>query len=650
MADIGIDLGTTNSVLAFLRGGPEVINLKGKPILPSAVMYDEGDWVVGAAAKSQLAARPDSVIVSPKRHMGTDKTYTIDGRTYTPVNMSAKILREIKKGAEEFLGEPVGKAVITIPAHFAYNAVEDTRKAAEEAGLSVGQLLQEPVAASATYGTGGEETILVFDLGGGTLDCTVVDIFDSKILGMSGDNWLGGDDFDYRIVDRMLKHFKEESGIDLTNDPRARLSLKGVAEQHKINLSEANATQIEVVRKVSGKLCQIDFRLTRKEYNQMIDDLVTRAIQKADEAIERAAIKMPGLTKEDVDVILLVGGSTLTPYVQECLEQHFGKPPCKRVDPMLAVGLGAAICTRDIAVDPTQHRVALKSRAQVWSRPKYLIKGRTTARSKIEISGGAQPARGAADGEGLFAVEVGLTANSVNDLTVRAIAPNGTDGKALHRIRHDETATTAAEPPPPPPIRPPLPRNILLGVDEDQIAIIVKAGTDLPTAGEIADRFFTKAANVQRTVQGPVYEGHHPDHEIPYGPLNTYMGQLLITCPPTSVDTPVVIGYEVDESRNITMRCWFKHDPSVRGEVKIKCEAVSREKKHIIERCEVMFNEIWQRLPAEERRTLLQKQQALKDLSEQYTTDQSEETRQRIIKIGKELQETLTALEKRYQL
>src|SRR5262249_24069284 len=160
------------------------------------------------------------------RSMGTDQTYDIAGKKYTPVDMSAMILQEIKKQAEEFLGEPVTSAVITIPAHFNHNQVEDTRKAAEKAGLKVGKLLAEPVAASATYGSGGEATILVFVLGGGTLDCTVVDTFDAKILGLSSDNFLGGDDFDNRIVDRMAKHLLDESGVDVSGDKKARLMLK----------------------------------------------------------------------------------------------------------------------------------------------------------------------------------------------------------------------------------------------------------------------------------------------------------------------------------------------------------------------------------------------------------------------------------------
>ena len=322
MADIGIDLGTTNSVLAYLRGGAEVINIKGKPTLPSAVAYEDGEFFVGNAAKSQ-AATLDDVIISPKRHMGTDYTYDIGGKTYTPIDFSAMILEEIKKAAEDLLGEPVTSAVITIPAHFSQKAVEDTRTAAEQAGLKVGKLLAEPVAASATYGSGGEEVVLVFDLGGGTLDCTVVDTFDAKICGLAGNNYLGGDDFDNRIVDRMCKFLLDEQGIDVgaldkKECNKVRIKLKAKAEIAKINLSEANSTQVEFMGKIGGQLCQVDFRLTRKEYNEMIKDLVDQAIESAEEAVKKAE-----MTHDDLDVILLVGGSTYTPYVQERLEEHF---------------------------------------------------------------------------------------------------------------------------------------------------------------------------------------------------------------------------------------------------------------------------------------------------------------------------------------
>lgn len=648
MADIGIDLGTTNSVLAFLRGGPEVINIKGKAILPSAVAYDEGVWIVGSAAKN-LAATQDFVITSPKRFMGTDKKYAIGGKTYTPVDMSALILKEIKKNAEEFLGESVTSAIITIPAHFNQQQVEDTRKAAEQAGLKVGKLLAEPVAASATYGTGGEEMILVFDLGGGTLDCTVVDTFDAKILGLSGDNWLGGDDFDNRIVDRMIKNLKESSGTDLSGDEKARLRLKAEAEKYKINLSEARATQIEFVGKLGGKVCSIEFRLTRDEYNQMIDDLVTKAIEKAEEAVQRA-----GLTRDDIDVVLLVGGSTLTPHVQERLEKHFGKAPSKKVDPMLAVGLGAAICTRDLPWDDKTHRVILRSRADVWSQPTYTIKGRTAANSRVQVSGGAQPAETTAKGDGQFSVAVALAPNAVNDVTVQATAPDGSVARALQRIRHDAKAVTAVEPPPAPTIDAIVPRNILLNFinngEPDHVAVLVPAGATLPFSVEIADRFACSANASAFTLRGPIYEGHYPEHEIPYGPFNTFLGELNMQCPATPRDTEVVLSVEVDESRFIHLKSWFKHDPSVSGKVTIKPEALSNDKLHLIERSDVVLNRGGERLRPEEKQRVNRKKQALLDLCEQYATDNDADTRKRIIATGQELQNELKAIEQKYKL
>lgn len=647
MADIGIDLGTTNSVLAYLKGGPEIINIKGKAILPSAVAYDEGEWIVGTAAKN-LAPTKAHVVTSPKRFMGTEKTYEIGGRTYTPVDMSAKILEEMKRTAESFLGEPVTSAIITTPAHFNMQQVEDTRKAAKLAGLKVGKLLAEPVAASATYGSGGEETILVFDLGGGTLDCTVVDTFDAKILGLSGDNWLGGDDFDNRIVDRMIKHLQQTSGIDLSGDEKARLRLKAEAEKYKINLSEAKSTQIEFVGKLADKVCSIDFRLSRDEFQAMIDDLVGKALEKAAEAVERA-----GLTKSDIDVVLLVGGSTLVPYVQERLTKYFGKPPSKKVDPMLAVGLGAAICTRDLPWDDKTHRVILRSRAEVWSQTSYTLKGRTTSGSRIEVSGAAQPVQGTAKSDGQFALDIGLAANTVHDVTVKATSPEGGTAKAMHRIRHDAKAG-AIEPPPAPTIEAIVPRNILLNYidngEPDHVAVLVPAGAPLPYSVEISDRFACSANPTPFTLRGPVYEGHYPENEIPFGPFNTYLGELTMQCPATPRDTEVVLAVDVDESRILHLRCWFKHDPSVSGKVTIQPSALNIERMHLIERVDVVLNRGGERLRPEEKTRVQRKKQAMLDLCEQYVADHVSETRQRIIATGKELQTELKTLEQRYKL
>ncbi len=643
MADIGIDLGTTNSVLAFLRGGPEVINIKGKPTLPSAIAYEEGEFLVGNAAKN-LAASSDDVIISPKRHMGTDKKYTVSGKTYTPVDFSAMILEECKKAAEELLGEPVTSAVITIPAHFNQEQVEDTRKAAEQAGLKVGKLLAEPVAASATYGSGGEDVVLVFDMGGGTLDCTVVDTFDAKIAGLGGDNWLGGDDFDNRIVDRMCKILKEEQGIDVANDEKARLRLKSKAEVAKINLSEANSTQVEYIGKMDGKLCQVEFRLTRNEYNEMIKDIVDRAIQCAEEAVAKA-----GMTTNDIDVVLLVGGSTYTPYVQDRLSEAFGKEVSKKADPMLAVGLGAAICTRDLAWDDSTHRVMLRSRAEVWSEPTYTVRGRTTAGSKVSITGGAAPADTTADDNGQFTADVPLSENGVNDLNVEATAPSGETAKAMQRIRHDSGAEQVAEPDEAPPIDATLPRNYLIGLMDDHIACIVQEGATIPTSGE-SDQFSCQANPLPFKLQIPVYEGHFTRNDLPYGPFNTHMGTLFVNCPPTPEPTQLMLSFEVDESRAIRVRCWFKNDPSVVGEATLDGSTITKEGTHLIGRTERVLNQGGDRIRPDEKARIGRKKQALIDLAEQFAASNSNDQRQQIIQTGKDLQDDLRAMEQKLNL
>ena len=578
--------------------------------------------------------------------MGTDHKYTIGGKSYTPVNISAMILQDIKKHAEAFLGEKVDTAVITIPAYFSQQQVADTRKAAEEAGLKVGKLLAEPVAASATYGTGGEETILVFDLGGGTLDCTVVDTFDAMILGLSGDNWLGGDDFDNRIVDRMVKQLKEESGIDVSADQKARARLKQKAEIAKINLSETSSTLVEFTGKLGGKLCQVEFRLTRDDYNRMIDDLVTRAIEKGDEAIKQA-----GMTKKDIDVVLLVGGSTLTPYVQERLEKHFGKPPSKRVDPMLAVGLGAAICTRDVPWDDKTHRVILRSRAEVWPNETYTIKGRTSPGAEIEVSGAREPAQAKASDKGEFSCDIKLNPGAINDVTVQATSTKGEATKAVQRIRHDASAgaEAAQEPATPPVIQATTPRSFLLGMSDDLVAPLLKAGANMPAQGE-SHNFCVSQNSMPFTLVIPLYEGHMPEHEIPYGPFNTHIGTLNIQCPPTTSTTPLVVAFEVDENRSLTFRCWFKDDPSVNGTTTVRPQSISRESWHILERVDTSLNTAGERIRPDERAKINHKRQGLIDLCEQYAGSPSPDLRTRIVKAGEELKSEITAVEKKYSL
>ena len=647
---IGIDLGTTNSVLAFLKGGPELINVKGRPSLPSVVALDGGEFLVGQSAKN-LAASSDNVILSPKRRMGTDHKFSIDGQVLTPVQVSAMILKEIKKNAEEFLGEAVDTAVITIPAYFNHQQVDDTRKAAEEAGLKVGKLLAEPVAASATYGSGGEDTILVFDLGGGTLDCTVVDTFDAKIEGLAGDNWLGGDDFDNRIVDRMVAHLKEESGIDTSNNEKARTKLKQKAEEAKINLSEANSTQVEFIGKIDGQLCQIDFRLTREEYNGMISDLVDRAIEKADEAI-----KLAKMTKDDIDVVLLVGGSTLTPYVQERIEQHFGRPPSKKVNPMLAVGLGAAICTRDVPWDDKTHRVILRSRAEVWPEETYNIRGRTTAGSKVQVTGVATPVDTNADDQGSFEVEVNLKPNDINDVKVEATSPSGETARAIQRIRHDTSSDTKAiEPAAQAVIEATLPRTVILGLADERTAELMKAGTALPIQYENTEQFCCSANAIPFTLQAPVYEGAMPQNEIPYASFNTHMGTLQIQCPPTPDVTPMVVSLVMDESRNLTFKCWFKDDPSVFNEITLKPQSLARGKLHLLERVDASLKDGGEKIRPDERSRIQHKKQALIDLCEQYAgkpemSPESEAIRKQIGNVGNELKSDIEALEQKYSI
>jgi hypothetical protein len=233
---------------------------------------------------------------------------------------------------------------------------------------------------------------------------------------------------------------------------------------------------------------------------------------------------------------------------------------------------------------------------------------------------------------------------------VEAITPDGTSAKAMQRIRHDPQAKGAVEPAPQPIVDSVLPRNILLGLERDEVAVVIRAGTTLPTAGEIHDQFSCHANQYPFTLQGPVYEGRDREHEIPYGPFNTYMGLLTVSCPPTPTPTKIVIAYEVDESQKITMKCWFEHDPSVFGKVELKPHDISPDKLHLIERTERTINQLGERVRPEEKARVNRKKQALIDLCEQYDVDHTEETRNRVIQTGKELQEELKGLEQKYRL
>jgi len=343
---IGIDLGTTNSCAAVLEAGvPKIIpNPEGGRTTPSVVAFKKGEKIVGESAKRQALTNPNTVS-SIKRKMGTDEKVKLEGKEYTPEQISAMILSYIKDYAEAYLGEKVDKAVITVPAYFEDAQRQATKNAGKIAGLEVERIVNEPTAAALSYGLEKENahTILVYDLGGGTFDVSILELGDGvfEVKSTNGNNHLGGDDFDDRIMDYLVKEFKKENGIDLTKDKMAMQRLKEVAEKAKKDLSGMVSTQISapfIAKGDDGEPVHLDMTLTRAKFEDLISDLVESTIEPV-----RKAIKDAKMTKKDIDKILLVGGSTRVPLVYDTITKELGKEPSREVNPDEAVAMGAAI-------------------------------------------------------------------------------------------------------------------------------------------------------------------------------------------------------------------------------------------------------------------------------------------------------------------
>jgi len=344
---IGIDLGTTNSCVAVLEGGEPVVipNAEGNRTTPSVVAFTkDGERLVGDVAKRQAITNPDRTIISIKRHMGTDYKVTIDGKSYTPPEISAMILQKLKADAEAFLGEPVTQAVITVPAYFSDSQRQATRDAGRIAGLEVLRIINEPTAAALAYGLDKEEdqTILVFDLGGGTFDVSILELGDGvfEVKATSGNNHLGGDDFDNRIIQYLIDLFKKDTGIDLSHDRMAMQRLKDAAEKAKKELSSTLTTTISlpfISADATGPK-HLEVNLTRAKFEELTADLVEATMGPTRQALQDA-----GLTPADIDKVILVGGSTRIPAVQEAVKRLIGKEPSKGVNPDEVVAIGAAI-------------------------------------------------------------------------------------------------------------------------------------------------------------------------------------------------------------------------------------------------------------------------------------------------------------------
>ena len=345
---VGIDLGTTNSVVSVLEGGDPVVipNAEGSRTTPSVVAFaKDGEVLVGEVAKRQAITNPGRTIRSVKRHVGTNWKVDIDKKAYTSQEISARVLMKLKRDAEEYLGDTVTQAVVTVPAYFDDAQRTATTEAGQIAGLEVLRIINEPTAAALAYGLDKEEsdqTILVFDLGGGTFDVSVLELGDGvfEVKSTSGDTQLGGDDWDDAVIEWLAKSFKGDHGVDLSKDPMAAQRLKEAAEKAKIELSQVQSTQINLpfITATDAGPLHLDYELTRAKFRDLTSDLLDRCRSPFE-----AAIKDAGLTKGAIDQVVLVGGSTRMPAVTELVMEMTGNEPNKTVNPDEVVAIGAAI-------------------------------------------------------------------------------------------------------------------------------------------------------------------------------------------------------------------------------------------------------------------------------------------------------------------
>jgi molecular chaperone DnaK len=403
---IGIDLGTTNSCVSVLEGGePKVIpNPEGNRTTPSVVAFKNGERQVGEVAKRQAITNPNTII-SIKRHMGTSHTEEVEGKKYTPQEVSAIILQYLKSYAEDYLGEPVTKAVITVPAYFNDAERQATKDAGRIAGLEVERIINEPTAAALAYGLDKmdqDQTILVYDLGGGTFDVSILELGDGvfEVKATAGDNRLGGDDFDQVVIDYLVEQFKKENGIDLSKDKMALQRLKDAAEKAKKDLSGVTSTQISlpfITAGAAGPL-HLDVTMTRAKFDEISSHLVERTMGPT-----RQAIRDSGLTASQIDKVILVGGSTRIPAVVEAIKKETGKEPSKGVNPDEVVAMGAAIqggvisgdVTDVVLLDVTPLSLGIETMGAVFT--KLIDRNTTIPTSKSQVFSTAADSQTAVD-------------------------------------------------------------------------------------------------------------------------------------------------------------------------------------------------------------------------------------------------------------
>lgn len=654
MADIGIDLGTTNSAVARLTNVPEIIEVHGQQTMPSAVAMDEDERLIGQSAKDNAVIL--DAVLSVKRHMGTDKRFALGDKSCTAPEISAMILEELKGAAEERLGEPVDNVVITTPAYFSDAQNKATLDAAKIAGMQSVQLLAEPVAAALAYGAAGsEDIVLVYDLGGGTFDVAVVDCFDFKMLGIDGNNYLGGDDFDKRLINHVVRQAQEQAGVDLEKSKEAMQLAKNLCEKAKKELSERESTRIGLMTVVGDKPVNFNLKIKREEFEALIKDLVDGTLEKVASAIKRAQEaddRFGG--KEDIDAIILVGGSTYVPLVQRKLREFFDREPSKKVNPDLAVALGAAMKTATMHVKnggERKLRIQLTGIPMVTASQTFAVKGKTNPGVKVEVSGGATQTSCEADERGRFSVDIDLLPDQVNDIVAVAKDDAGGQRKATAQLRHDsgftgeEQVVEAVDGG----VAGRLPWALGIGVtgQDNLLGVIIPQGKEVPCSVTSRDYCITSQnPGAPGRAPMPVFEG-----EIPYAPLNTHLGSLMLETPASpSTSEPVEINFRYTEDRILTVTASMVNYPDRKVTASLTCDSPSGENLHVIERADRLLNIFDGKLRPEEKARINKGKVALKDLCEQYRASQQHDQGrfEKIKQTGMKLKEDLNRIEAAY--
>ena len=621
---VGIDLGTTNSAVAVMKGRSSIVeDDQGNRTVPSAVGWDQNErrFVVGVDAKEDPVTY--GTILSIKRLMGTEERVQIGPRSMLPEEVSAEILKVLKQQVETKTGEPVTDAVITVPAYFQLASKAATKRAGELAGLNVLQLLEEPSAAVMAYGPREDEKILVYDLGGGTFDVSLVDCFAGTLTtkAVFGNNNLGGDDFDKRLMRTLSEILRKEQGvtIDIDNprDENERLAtaiLKLHAERAKIEMSRKPSSHVLIPKliTVNGRPIGLETDIKSVDFNAMIQDLVQGTLIEVEKALKHAK-----LVKSKIDTVLLVGGSSYVPLVQKTLKEYFGKEPNKKVNPDLAVALGAATVLVDCGTETKgRHIVTVREIPERYPDDMFLLEGRTSPGSKVSVSGGRQSVQAEADDEGYYSVEVPLKQGS-NPLTVRAASRSGqTTEIEPEPLIYDPAAPTFVPLPPAPAPRLNRPlsfsHNLKLCPGKeiaDAVTAIIPAQSDLPSVG-VSDKFGTMVDN-QEELMAFLLEG-----DLPLTGLNTRLGEVRLKLPPNvPAGQQVKVSFAIDENSLLTaeLECMGRKGQAV---VSLKSPA---EPVHLFQRIENLYTRCGDRIHPTERASLEQQRLTLEDLSEQLT-------------------------------